>query len=319
MPRNNKSSPAAQWKAGAGISRDIAEKPGFRGFFFLILSLVLFMIMAGIGGFGLGIAAAAGTPPDAGKNGESGSVASTPLSREEPETADTSDSDPFADDDAFSDDNLDFLDEPEMEAPVELIADPLAGFNQVMFQFNDRLYFYALKPAALGYNKVVPLTARIGIKNFFVNMLAPARVVNNLLQWKLTRAEAEWSRLLLNSTFGVLGFMDLAADIPDLKISDEDLGQTLAVYGVGNGFYIVWPIYGPSTLRDTLGDMGDAFLSPASYLDSFALSTGVWAFRKFNELSFRIGDYETIKDASFDPYSAVRNGYVQLRTKKISE
>ena len=85
-------------------------------------------------------------------------------------------------------------------------------------------------------------------------------------------------------------------------------------YGIGNGFYIVWPILGASTLRDSLGFVGDLLLNPISYIDSTAWSVGVGAYRRFNDLSFRIGEYEAIKQAAIDPYRAVRDGYIQFRT-----
>lgn len=221
-------------------------------------------------------------------------------------------------DDEFYDDSTDFLDE-ETSGQVVLVSDPLESWNRAMFLVNDRLYFWALKPVCQGYNVVLPGAARIGLKNFFVNVGGPGRMVNCLLQTKPEEAHAEWLRFLVNTTFGILGFWDVVAGEPELALNDEDLGQSLAVYGVGDGAYLVWPIIGPSTVRDTIGRIGDAFLRPTFYIEPFLASAGVWTLDQVNETSFRIGDYETLKEAAFEPYEALKNGYIQLRIKKIEE
>jgi phospholipid-binding lipoprotein MlaA len=117
----------------------------------------------------------------------------------------------------------------------------------------------------------------------------------------------------------MLGFADLAQNNPDLTAGEEDLGQTFGSYGVGNGFYIVWPFLGPSTLRDTVGMAGDLFLNPVNYVRPAEAALGITAYEKLNNTSFHIGDYEAIKEASLDPYSAIRDAYVQYRNKKIKE
>lgn len=99
----------------------------------------------------------------------------------------------------------------------------------------------------------------------------------------------------------------------------EDFGQTLGAYGIGNGIYIVWPLLGPSTLRDTIGIAGDNFLKPVSYIEPLDLSLGVTGLRIINETSFKIGDYETFKNAALEPYEGLRNAYIQNRAKKIKE
>jgi phospholipid-binding lipoprotein MlaA len=103
-------------------------------------------------------------------------------------------------------------------------------------------------------------------------------------------------------------------------MSEEDLGQTFGFFGIGNGFYLVVPFYGPTTLRDGIGDIGDTFLNPLTHVvDSLGVGVAVYAYRKMNELSFRIGDYETIKEAAIEPYEAIRDGYIQFRNAKIAE
>jgi phospholipid-binding lipoprotein MlaA len=208
----------------------------------------------------------------------------------------------------------------EFETDEVRVADPLALLNRGIFHFNDKLYFWILKPVAKGYRAVVPETARVGVQNFFSNLLTPVRLANCLFQGKIGAAGAELGKFVVNTTEGILGFRNAAQQYPGLNPGKEDLGQTLATYGIGNGFYIVWPILGPSTLRDTLGLLGDLFLNPvAYYVDSPGAYIGIRAYDILNNTSLRIGDYESIKEASPEPYVAIRNGYIQFREKLIAE
>jgi phospholipid-binding lipoprotein MlaA len=202
---------------------------------------------------------------------------------------------------------------------VTLVADPLEPYNRAIFYFNDKLYFWVINPLAKGYNVVIPSVARIGVKNFFSNLMTPARLVSCILQGRGTAAGTELGRFAVNTTFGVLGFWDPALIYLEWEIQDEDLGQTLGAYGIGNGFFIVWPILGASTLRDSVGFVGDLYLNPLWLIDSTAWSVGLGIYRRFNDLSFRIGEYETIKKAAIDPYRAVRDGYIQFRNALIEE
>jgi phospholipid-binding lipoprotein MlaA len=200
------------------------------------------------------------------------------------------------------------------------IADPLEPFNRAMFTFNDRLYFWILKPVAQGYNVVMPEPARISVSNFFSNLRAPVRFVNCLLQANLIGAATELFRFMINSTIGLVGLFDPAGG-EEIKLlrQDEDFGQTLGTYGTGQGFYIVWPILGPSSPRDTVGMVGDFFAYPLSYLDPWYVWLGVRGYQAINDTSLQIGDYEAIKDAAIDPYLSVRNAYAQYRQKKVEE
>ncbi len=219
--------------------------------------------------------------------------------------------------DVYLDDDLDFLDE-ELEEEIYAVSDPLAPWNRTMFNFNDKLYFWFLKPVSSGYVSVVPSPVRSGISNFFDNLSTPIRMTSSLLQGKGTQAQAEFARFLFNTTFGVFGFGSPADDYPHLTKKDEDLGQALGAHGVGNGWYVVWPVLGPSTLRDTVGTVGDAFMNPVSYLPLGA-SMGITGEKKLNETSYRIGDYETLKEASIDPYEALRDAYLQHRQTKVED
>ncbi len=211
---------------------------------------------------------------------------------------------------------------PEADEDIEepaTVSDPLFGWNRAMFTFNDRVYFWVFKPVARGYGAMVPEPARIGIRNFFNNLLMPVRFVNCLLQGKLEKAKNEIVRFSLNTTWGVLGFVDITNKYYHLPPQREDMGQTFAVWGIGNGFYLVWPFVGPSTLRDSFGLVGDYYLDPVSWVNPWELSVGIRVFDEINSTSLRIGDYEAFKAAALDPYVAMRDAYIQNRNKMIQE
>lgn len=207
----------------------------------------------------------------------------------------------------------------EEEEEVVHIPDPLFLWNKGMYHFNDRFYFWLLKPVAKGYSAIFPEDIRISISNFFYNITTPIRFVNNLLQLKMKSAGNELLRFVVNSTVGVGGLGDFAKDKLDIKRQDEDLGQTFGAYGIGHGFYIVWPLLGPSSLRDTAGLVGDLFLDPVSYITPIETAVGVDAYDKLNDTSLHIGEYEDLKKAAIDPYIAIRDAYVQHRKKKVKE
>ena len=222
-------------------------------------------------------------------------------------------------DDEYKDDqNLDYANDTFKEERVE-IADPLEPFNRAMHQFNDKLYFWALKPVAQGYKAVVPEPARISVKNFFSNLGFPARFLSCLLQADFSGAATETGRFTINTIWGIGGLLDPSSGKElDLQMQDTDLGQTLGVYGVGQGFYIVWPVLGPSSPRDSVSDIaGDYFLYPVSYISPWYAWLGVRAYEEINATSLRIGDYESLKDAAIDPYVAFRDAYIQYRLKKV--
>ncbi len=213
----------------------------------------------------------------------------------------------------------DFFEEEFEEKKIQ-VADPFLPWNRAMFHFNDKLYFWALKPLARGYKAVAPDFIRTGVRNFFRNITTPIRLVNCMLQAKGNAAAVEFSRFVVNTTIGVLGFGSPADKYPRLIPPDsEDLGQTLGNYGLGNGFYIVWPILGPSTLRDSIGRAGDFFLDPVSYVEPAEASIGIRAFDTVNNTSFRIGDYESLKKSAIDPYTALREVYLQVRENKVQK
>jgi phospholipid-binding lipoprotein MlaA len=206
----------------------------------------------------------------------------------------------------------------EEEETIE-IADPLYVWNKGVYYFNDKLYFWLLKPVAQGYSAIFPEGVRFSISNFFYNLTTPVRFLNSLLQLKMKSAGNELIRFVVNSSVGVGGLGDFAKDKLDIKRHDEDLGQTFGHYGVGHGFYIMWPFIGPSSLRDTVGLIGDAFLDPVNYITPVQDSLEITASDKVNDTSLHIGDYEDFKKSAIDPYIAIRDAYVQNREKKVKE
>ena len=210
--------------------------------------------------------------------------------------------------------------EDEFETNQLEVADPLYIWNKGMYHFNDKLYFWLLKPLAKGYTAITPDIFRVGVRNFFYNLMVPARFVNCILQGKGNAAASEFTRFVVNTTVGFLGLGDPASQYPLLNISDdEDLGQTFAKYGIGNGFFFVWPILGPSTLRDFIGWIGDSYLNPLTYIEPFEAEMAIRGFNLINRTSFQIGQYEALKEASVDPYAAMRNSYLQYRERKIKQ
>jgi len=164
------------------------------------------------------------------------------------------------------DDDFDMFEE-EFAEESATISDPLRGLNRIMFNLNDKVYFSIIKPVAQKYKQVTPRAARISMRNFFHNLAAPGRFANCVLQGKGKGANTEFKRFMVNSTVGILGFADPATEKMGLEATREDLGQTLATYGFGNGFYIVWPVFGPSTLRDSIGRAGDILTNPLVYVN----------------------------------------------------
>jgi phospholipid-binding lipoprotein MlaA len=214
-----------------------------------------------------------------------------------------------------------FLDEfeSEFEEKAVTVADPLSFWNRAMFHFNDKLYFWFLKPVAKGYKVVIPGVVRTGVRNFFSNIYTPIRLTSCVLQGKVKAGGTELVRFVVNSTIGIAGVADPAKKYLKLDISDEDFGQTLGAYGIGNGFYLVWPLLGPSTLRDSVGMVGDRFLNPITYVKPVEASVAIWSFDKINETSLHIGDYESIKEAAVEPYEAFRDAYIQYRINKVKQ
>ncbi len=207
----------------------------------------------------------------------------------------------------------------EEEAPGEpegAVADPLEPVNRAIFVFNDKAYFWVVKPVAKGYSAVVPEPVRVSVGNVFSNLATPIRFVGNLRGGEAKGAGVEVLRLLINTTFGIGGLFDAAQYAFHIEKRNSDLGLALGKYGLGHGIYLVLPILGPSSLRDFVGYAGDTFLDPVNYVGTLPVTVGIQAYRYENDASLHIGEYEDLKAAALDPYVSVKDAYIQYRNKR---
>lgn len=208
----------------------------------------------------------------------------------------------------------------EETAPLE-VNDPFEGWNRFWFAFNDGFYFGILKPVATGYKAITTPKVRRGVKNFFHNLLFPVRFAGNILQGKFKHAGVEFGRFFINTTVGIAGFDDQAKSrkaVVDIE-DDEDFGQTLGVWGFGEGAYLVWPLLGPSSIRDTVGFAGDYFLNPLTYVNPWYVGGGARVIDVTNKTSMNLGEYESLKEASVDPYVALREIYIKVRRNRLTK
>ncbi len=219
-----------------------------------------------------------------------------------------------------------FADEFEDEE-IEEKSDPLRAYNVVMTNFNDKMYINVLDPIADGYRYIVPKVVRKSVGNFFTNLMYPVRFVNNLLQGKVVNATSETGRFIINSTIGIFGLFDPAKAYFDLKPYNEDFGQTLGYWGVGSGYHIVLPFFGPSNMRDMFSMYPNSLLSPIDYHDdrvynvaqNYDRSLGLVVYDKLNKASFKVGEYEDFTKDAVDLYPFLRDVYEQYRDKQIKE
>lgn len=195
------------------------------------------------------------------------------------------------------------------------VTDPLQGFNRLMFRVNDWLYLHFLRSGAIFYEHLFPLSWRTGIKNFFHNLRTPVRLGNDVLQARFAAVGKEVGCFVINTLGGFGGLLDPARGISCLRPlpPEQDFGLTLKSWGLGHGCYLVWPVLGPSSLRDSVGLVGDSFLDPISYVKPLPLSVGLNAEDKMNSFSFGYHEYDTLKKGALDPYLAFRDAYFQLR------
>ena len=231
--------------------------------------------------------------------------------------------------DEFSDDGFDddaFGDEYVTEEKKE-VFDPLSGINRATTNFNDALYRFILDPVLFkGYN-YIPEPVRTSVNNFFNNLYYPVSVVNNVFQLKFKSTGTETLRFAINSTVGVLGLFDPALDWFGLEAHIEDFGQTLGYYGVGGGFHIVLPFFGPSNLRDFAGDFIDFYVNPLYYVDvrKYNIVNHTYqgwmliGYKQFNKMSLYNQEYENVRSDALDLYPFLRDLYEQSRQKQIEE
>ena len=193
--------------------------------------------------------------------------------------------------------------------------DPWESFNRPIFTFNDTLDTYALKPLAQGYQAITPQFLEDGIHNMFANVGDVSNLANNLLQGKLEAAGIDTSRVLFNTTFGLLGFFDVASKM-ELRKSDEDFGQTLGVWGVGSGPYIVLPLLGPSSGRDAVAKIPDSLLEPYPYINDVPARNLIHGV---DVVDTRANLLSAEKLISGDKYVFIRNAYLQNREFKVTD
>jgi phospholipid-binding lipoprotein MlaA len=196
--------------------------------------------------------------------------------------------------------------------------DPLQGLNRGVFKFNDTLDRAAVKPIAKGYKKVVPGFVRAGIGNFLSNIEYPVTIVNEFLQGKPANGFRGLGRFVLNSTLGVAGILDVGTPV-GLEATDEDFGQTLAVWGVKSGPFVMLPFFGPSSLRDAPSRIVDYFLTPLSYTDDVHDPEipweAEWGERVLDAVHSRaeLLTVDQTLQRTFDQYAFVRDAWVQQR------
>jgi phospholipid-binding lipoprotein MlaA len=210
--------------------------------------------------------------------------------------------------------------EPAAEALEVEEYDPWEPFNEKMFEFNRNLDRYVLKPVAKAYNVIMPEPFQLMISNGFDNISFVPRFVNSALQGKWGGAGRELSRFLINSTAGIAGLFDPAKDYWGIQKSREDFGQTLGVWGMSPGPYLILPFLEPLTVRDGIGKFVDTFMDPLSYyLPLFWDRLGMKVGDIVNERALNLDLYQGFEESVIDMYSAVRHGYLQRRERLIRE
>ena len=211
-----------------------------------------------------------------------------------------------------------FEDDFRFNAPQFIVKDPLEPMNRVFFEFNDKLYFWVFKPVSKGYAAILPVDIRRCLGNFFTNLAAPIKFVNNLLQGEVEDAGIVLTRFVLNSTAGVFGLGDPAYRDFNIKPREADFGQTLGKWGIKPGIYLCLPGLGPSTLRDTAGFFGDVYLHPYPYISrDWVKDLAYIGVDKVNTLSLSPSVYDELKRVSLDPYVASRQAYYEYRHSLI--
>jgi len=211
-------------------------------------------------------------------------------------------------------------DEDPFNVEAQKTSDPLEKFNRAMFTFNDKLYFWFMKPIARVYQTFIPLGIRVCIRNVYHNAMMPVRLLNCTFQGKFNAAGTELARFTINTTLGAGGMFDFAKTEYQLKRHDEDFGQTMGFHGMRPIAFINWPLLGPSSVRDTLGTVVDRFLDPLTYVYPEAwVGAAVSGGRIVNNTSLTLGDYEDFKKSALDPYVSMRDAFLQNRARAIKE
>lgn len=204
--------------------------------------------------------------------------------------------------------------DPEYRDP----GDPFEGFNRAIYRFNEELDRFVLKPIARGYQAVVPAPVNRGVTNFFSNLDDVGSAINNLLQLKLNRAVSDLGRVVVNTTVGLLGFMDVASNI-NLPKYGEDFDQTLGAWGLPTGPFIVLPLLGPSSARGVVGLVGDWYTDPVTYIEDDRVRYSLRGLNLINRRADLLGASRVLEQAALDPYIFVRDAYWQKRRSDVHD
>ena len=211
-------------------------------------------------------------------------------------------------------------DDPEALAEFRETNDPFEPANRAMFEIHEVADRFVLQPVAEAYRDILPQPIRAGIRNALGNLRAPVILANDLMQGNFSRARITLGRFMVNSTLGLGGILDVSRDwgVPG---HSEDFGQTLAVWGVGEGFYMFVPLLGPSSPRDLAGQAVDILLHPLLYLgQGAAVDTASWVRLGLIVVDTRealLEPIDQVRATSLDPYSTLRSAYRQRRAFEI--
>jgi phospholipid-binding lipoprotein MlaA len=194
--------------------------------------------------------------------------------------------------------------------------DPLEPMNRVIYRFNDSVDTVLIRPVAEAYRFVVPSFVRTGISNFFANINDVLVALNSLLQGKVVNALSDVTRVVINTTIGIGGLFDVASPM-GLEKHNEDFGQTLGFWGIGDGPYLMLPLLGPSSLRDAVGTFIGTKIDPVGFVNSMRLRNSLWGTRLMNTRSELLDTSRILETASLDPYEFLRDAYLQRRRNLV--
>ena len=201
--------------------------------------------------------------------------------------------------------------------PGAVPQDPMEPFNRVVFSANDKLDRYVAVPLAKSYKAVLPGPIRTAVSNFFANLGDVGNTINNLLQGKGQHAVESLMRVSVNTVFGIGGLIDVATPA-GLQKHSQDFGLTLGNWGLSSGPYLVLPLFGPSSIRDGVGVVGDLYSDPVRYVEA-PTRTGLYAMNFVSTRARLLDASELLEQAALDPYTFVRDAYLQQRSYRIQE
>jgi phospholipid-binding lipoprotein MlaA len=194
--------------------------------------------------------------------------------------------------------------------------DPLEPLNRGIYKFNDAIDKAVIKPVAQGYSTAMPSVGKVMVSNFFSNLDDVVVTANDLLQFKLKQGFSDGVRFFVNSTIGVLGLVDVASR-GGLKKHNEDFGQTMGKWGIGNGAYIVLPILGPSTIRDGIGLYADGYASPTYQIPHMRTRNQAYLTKGISTRAALLDQEKVMDEAIIDPYEFYRDSYLLYRKNLV--